>query len=393
MQEWQWERGREEYFRYENIKALARCFVELDGYSLQRQRGEVNNYLRTQSGFEFRAGINDVWRNYKRVFERSLLATEVEKTLVATELCKQLAGPEATSIDVDQYLSAFISRFYFPFPTVKSYDPQSQQIFPFCTVLKYLLAAYGSSEDSSVSLQDVCSRIIGNNCTGLESLDFYRALPQTQYAPTGDHIRDVREPLIVISQSSFLKWDNSRLYLDVRPGDTESMDAVAAMAKPIECERGSSQAHEILALGATINPALTGVIDTTRREPADVVFIEGNRARVTHLRAERSPYLRRAYFNSLQTPYLCNMCGRDMRYTYPWTENILEIHHLLPLSSALAVTEAGTSLQDVVALCPNCHKGVHSYYKQWLNSNQRDDFFTKAESIRVYQEAKGSVQQ
>lgn len=391
MQEWQWDRGRLQYFEFDNIKALAKCFVHLDGTRLSTGRETIDEHMQSNPGLHFRAGINDVWRNYKRVFERCLLATDVDGVLTATDLCRQLAGPEATSIDVDQYLSALIPRFYFPFPTARHYNPEARRVFPFCTVLKYLLATHEGSQEASISFQDICSLIIGNDCSGEEDLISYLQLPQTQYFPQGDHNRDVREPLIFISQSSFLKWDNNRLYLDVRNGDTESIDAVAAMAEPLVRERQRSQGREILALGASINPNLSIVIDTTRREPADVVFIEGNRARVTHLRAERSPYLRRAYFNTLQEPYLCDMCRRDLKLMYPWTDNILEIHHLLPLSSALTVTVDGTSLRDVVALCSNCHKSVHSYYKQWLNSNRQDDFRSKIESKRVYQDAKGQV--
>jgi predicted HNH restriction endonuclease len=77
-----------------------------------------------------------------------------------------------------------------------------------------------------------------------------------------------------------------------------------------------------------------------------------------------------------------------MHIRYPWTDNILEIHHILPLSSALLVTATGTSFDDIVGLCPNCHKSVHAYYKNWLNKYDLDDFRNRNEAQEIYHKAK-----
>ena len=89
---------------------------------------------------------------------------------------------------------------------------------------------------------------------------------------------------------------------------------------------------------------------------------------------------------------ICNMCTCDMRHRYPWTDNLLEVHHLLPLSSAITITGEGTSLEDVVGLCPNCHRSVHVYYKRWFEKNLVNDFFSKDEAREVYQSAKREIQ-
>jgi predicted HNH restriction endonuclease len=86
------------------------------------------------------------------------------------------------------------------------------------------------------------------------------------------------------------------------------------------------------------------------------------------------------------------MCDGNMQKRYPWTENILELHHLLPLSSNLIVTTKGTSLADVVPLCPNCHRSIHVFYKNWLNSKNVNDFRTSSEAFSIYNTAKQQVQ-
>ena len=297
-----------------------------------------------------------------------MLATEVSNALVVTDVCRRLADSTSAPVDVDEYLSFLVPRFYHPAPMFQDYAPTAQQYFSFCAVLKYLLAAYQEQgQEPSLSLNDVFSLIIGNNCAGTEPLSFYKTLRPTGHVAQGDQSRQVRELLAFISQSSFLKWHRNRLYLDILSGDTESVQAFEPMMNPIVQARNSSQANEILSMGKEANIAFLSAASSARRQPADVLFTEGKRVRVTHLRTERSPILRDAFFKHLLKPYLCDMCVCNPKTTYPWTDNILEIHHLLPLSSTFVVTLAGTSLRDVVALCPNCHKSVHTYYKSWLN--------------------------
>lgn len=86
------------------------------------------------------------------------------------------------------------------------------------------------------------------------------------------------------------------------------------------------------------------------------------------------------------------MCSCDTRYRYLWIENLLEIHHLLPLSSAITITGEGTSLEDVVGLCPNCHRSVHIYYKRWFENNSVNDFCPKEQGRGVYESAKEAIQ-
>lgn len=121
-------------------------------------------------------------------------------------------------------------------------------------------------------------------------------------------------------------------------------------------------------------------------EPSDIEFIEGNRKRVEHFRVERSGLLKK-YYKKVNPNPVCCACGADMSKRYPWTDYMLDIHHLLPLSSAVAISSSGTSLADIVGLCPSCHRAVHMYYRKWLRANEQADFKSKQEAHDVFVQA------
>lgn len=392
---WRWDQGRIDYFRFDNIKSIAKVLAGLDGVSLGAgQQDNLREPLRTQTGLPFAVpATHKIWRNYGRVLECCFLASDPNRVLTITDVCRRLAGETNPPVNVDEYLSFLAPRFYYPFPAFDNYEANVPRCFPFCATLKYLLAKSSTSEEESISLDDIFSYIIGNGCLGTEPLGYFLELQPTSHTSRGAQKRQVRELLIFFSQFSFLKWHRNRLFLDIRSGDSESIAAARQMAEPIASTRAEVGADEILALGSGFTQPMTATVDTTRREPADVLFTEGHRVRVTHLRTERSPYLRRLLFANSRQAYTCNMCGRNMRRMYPWTDNILEVHHLLPLSSALTITSTGTSLQDVVPLCPNCHRSVHVYYKQWLNNHSLEDFRSHAEAGQVYAESKRLIVQ
>jgi hypothetical protein len=80
-----------------------------------------------------------------------------------------------------------------------------------------------------------------------------------------------------------------------------------------------------------------------------------------------------------------------MDYRYPWTGNLLEVHHILPLSSPVRFEAGKTSIKDLVALCPNCHRATHDFYRKWLQSKAEDDFSDYDEARGAYKLAKHEV--
>jgi len=386
-QKWRWDQGRLTYFQFENLKNIARCLVLLGGTSLDRGDDPLRAELEKLTGLPFAPNTYKVWRNYKRVFECAFLATNLDGTLYITDFCKRLALEDSGEMDVDEFLSLFIPKFRYPFPAFSEYEENAQIVYPFSAVLKKLLSDFLIHKRAVLSLEDVFSLIVGNNCSGLEPLEHYATLTPTGYVPDADEKRQVREMLIFISQLSILKWYDGELHLDISVKDYEDYNGFETLITPVLGETRKTREEEFISV-----TSLTGEVAYTfklqsREMPTDDIFIEGKRTRVTHIKIERSPLLRRLFLKTYPGT-TCNMCTADMKYRYPWTDNLLEIHHLLPLSSALSITNEGTSLADVVGICPNCHKSTHSYYRKWLNENNLDDFRSKDEAKEIYGRAK-----
>jgi len=386
---WRWDQGRLTYFRFENLKKISNCLVSLEG--IEVGDASLRQSLLTQTYLPFAPKNYTVWRNYARVFACALVATQLEGRLRVTDIGRRLGAADSSAIDIDEYLSFWIPRFYLPFPAFQEYTPVADRVFPLCAVLKYLFASFLEHGEASVDLQQVFSLIIGNECDGTEPLEEYINLKHTSRSPSSDEGRQVREMLIFASQMSWLKWYNGSLRVDIILGDLQSEENLKSIVEPLQNTRSGTQQEEILLLGRVITEITRSVSLTTREIPEDILFTEGRRVRITHLRTERSPQLRRLFLSKNSVP-ICNMCMCNTHLRYPWTDNLLEIHHLLPLSSAITVTGEGTSLEDVVGLCPNCHRSVHIFYRRWFEENSVNDFSSKDQAKKVYQLAKEAVQ-
>ena len=290
----------------------------------------------------------------------------------------------------DDYLSLVTQRFRYPFPAFEDYDPAAPLCFPFCAVLKYLFARLTSPGLPPLTVETVGAFLIGNDCTGTESVAHYSSLSATSHILSGDAKRQAREMLIFISQFSFLKWVGQTLILDLQAGSLP--EALFSIAAPDVLPSRTIRLEELLSrarLAAGYEPAEMPAIEP--ESAAEIEFSEGQKVRRSHLRVERSPLLRKVFFQTF-APVQCDMCRLDVASQYPWVSgSLLELHHLLPLSSALAVDKGGTLLTDVVPLCPTCHRGIHAYYRVWLNTEGRQDFADKPEARRIYEDAKSKI--
>lgn len=391
---WRWDQGRLSYFAFDNLKSIASCLLGLDGVELGGVGGDpLRGPLERSTGLSFPPPHYTVWRNFGRVFAAAFLAVSLDHRLVITEACRELSKGAEEAWDADQYLCFLIPRFYFPFPGFTDYDPDATQVFPFCSILRYLLALVKTGREPGITLDSVFSVIIGNNCRGTESLDKYLALDATGYKPGGAERRQVRELLIFVSQLSYLEWYGDTLYLDIQQDELETIESLEVIATPFVKVRQKNRALEILSLGLVQGPLFIPTAPPSKEAATDRIFTEGKRIRVTHLRVERSSRLRREFLSSLRRPILCDMCLCDTKKLYPWVESLLEVHHLLPLRSPITVTKEGTSFSNLLPLCPTCHKGAHVYYRIWLKEAGLEDFPSPEEARNVYAAAKGKFRQ
>jgi len=389
---WRWDQGRVSYFQFDNIKLLSTILSQVDGIALnERGIDPLREILEEATDLPFLPRDYRVWRNYARVFGCSLLASSIANHLRVTELCRKLSLSSQDVLSVDDYLAFLAPRFYFPFPVFDNYDTGTQPIYPFCVVLRFLIANIDASGNSELQLDALFSKLIGNACRGDESLSYYGELQTTTRRPIGDEKRQVREMLIFFSQFSFLKWADNTLFLDLEPPWEDAVAQLERIATPIRGRRLSDRNEELLALGSLSEDPGARIDIPERHTPSDIIFAEGKKVRLTHLRTERSRRLRQIYFSTLSHPCLCDMCFLNFHSVYPWVGNLLEVHHLLPLVSPIRTETSGTSLADLVPLCPNCHRSVHEYYRNWLHEREQNDFLSRQEARNTYTEAKHAI--
>lgn len=120
-------------------------------------------------------------------------------------------------------------------------------------------------------------------------------------------------------------------------------------------------------------------------------FVEGSKVKKTHVIIERNAKLRGLYFDKFPSP-VCNSCQIDTSKKYPWVSRVLDLHHILPLSSGTRVdSRVGTILDDMTPICPTCHRAIHRYYDHYLKTNSKSDFDNKEEAHEIYFQAKQGI--
>jgi hypothetical protein len=389
---WRWDQGRLKYFQASTIRKSAKVLAQFDGQLIQKPAADIlRKPLQNATELMYPPAKNPhypIWRNFGRVIEQQLLATRIAKRLVVTDLCKNLAD-DANSISDEQYMQFLVSRYAIPSPSFQGYDSTLAPKFPFCAVIKLALSRLKSG-GNPVTSKDVVQYLIGNDATGKERLSFYERLEPSTLKLSAKRERQVREMIAILGQIPFLKWENYALSVDASEFTSELEEEIFKYATPDSRLPRKNKEEEVLNLGSLDKRIIPPVQITVVREE-DWNFVEGSRRRVTHLRIERSSKLRAIYIARTKNPSFCDMCSMDTFKKYPWSKNLIEVHHLLPLGSLLRVELKSTSLKDVVGICPTCHKATHQFYRRWLSHNGVEDFRSPEEAYSVYAAAKQSV--
>lgn len=391
--EWHWDQGRVLYFQFDILREIAKVLVKFENRDINNDstNTELRLSLTEYVGMPFAPESYKVNRNYSRVFQCAMLARSEGGVLVLSDICRQLATDGSALSICDNYLCEIVKRFRYPFPAFKEYDATSTRVYPFCAIIKYLVAKRELGVEPKASLSEFCDYIIGNNCTGMEDVDFYKSLKPTGYRMQGDGVRQLREMIAFISQFSFLKVFDGNLYLDINKKEDVQI-LVDELLTPLDISPVADKTEEFCRL-TRLRQSLTapagGISHKLFHIPqdlGDLAFIEGKKVRVQHLRTERSALLRK-YFVAIHPDPTCAACDMHVKEKYPWADYMLDLHHLLPLSSVVRISNMGTSLKDLVGLCPSCHRAIHTYYRKWLKANNQDDFINKQEAMAVYLEA------
>jgi 5-methylcytosine-specific restriction protein A len=104
---------------------------------------------------------------------------------------------------------------------------------------------------------------------------------------------------------------------------------------------------------------LEDVLLKTQLAQEGVEVQEGKTTHVTLTQRERSRELRVLALASRGT--VCEVCGFDFAETYgEFAKHCVEVHHLELLAGA-GREGVTTSMDDVLVVCPNCHRALHQF--------------------------------
>lgn len=383
---WSWDQGRLDYFQFDNLKKIAK-FALVNDLRLTDRRTLV-----AATGLPFLPD-NDLyppWRNYSRVFGLSLICAKHGTGSRPTKVAHALAADGATT--TDEYFHFLCEATTDPSPVLQGWDHRAELRYPLLFSLKYLLARAALGEDTT-GISEVVAAYGASGFSGDEDqTDFVRLVRAGHDTSKVD--RQAAESIQVIAQISYLSLDRRSVTVSLSREDATNLFQSLA---PIAGTPKRDGAEEVFRITDLFEAAVGELeLDYAATVMSDVeeagfssttTFAEGAKARKTHLVIERNGKIRTEFFKANPTT-VCDFCDTDTAHDYPWTPRILDVHHLLPLCSGARTSKTGTMLDDLVAVCPTCHRGVHRYYDAWLKTAGQKDFLDAEQAKMVYQEAK-----
>lgn len=389
---WHWDQGRMLYFQYDVLREFSRFVTE---HKWTRRNSHL---IRDKTTLPFAAPeTHTPWRNYFRTFKLCLLVREQNAVAIPTPIAHLLA--RSGVVTCDEYLHFLVEATTDPSPALQGWRKVAKGHpirYPLCFSLKYLLAKIACLNEPITSIREIIGAYIDSEFEGSEDDSaFFRLMQKRsiyeQVCEKAD-IRQARESIKVISQISYLHSDGKNIITSL---SQEDAGGIFQDICPIPGEREVDGDMEIQRLANFFkdgsNHDFFDYKTTIVSDERESGFFEGNKVKKTHIVIERNSKLRDLFFDRIPTT-VCDACGIDTRKKYPWLERVLDLHHILPLSSGTRVSsETGTILDDLMPVCPTCHRAIHRFYDSRLKSLRRQDFLNKEEARDVYEEAKGKI--
>lgn len=383
---WQWEQGRLEYFQFDALRKIAKFGVA------NNLRQATRSELEKAVELPFRPDDEAYrpWRNYGRLFQVAMIAVPHGPSKAKlTSLGKLLA--KDGKVTTDEYLHFLAQATTQPSPAHTGWDHTKPPRYPLLFALRFILAR-ATQNKLTTNISNIINSYHQSGFGGDEEKDaFLRILDDDSDAPLDpEAARQPSESIKVLAQLSYLTATKSEVTVSLTASDAANL---FAYLKPI-CGPAHANRAEEIDRRAELFPSANAekdyphtVLSSISEAGFNDAFKEGHRVRRTHVSIERNRMIRDMFFK--QNPeHACDLCGINTRQIYPWTDRLLEIHHLLPLCSGARTSEDGTLLQDLVANCPSCHRAIHRYYDKWLAQQNRIDFADAKEAKLVYCEAK-----
>lgn len=389
---WNWDQGRLHYFQFDELRTVSRFAVNYD------LRNTPAQFIRSETGLHFPPTDYTPWRNYARVFRLCLLASEIDRVAVPTDVARILASDGA--VTCDEYVHFIVEATTSPSPALSTWSHNTGIRYPLCFSLKYILAKLAVHENPFSRINEIIGAYVHSGFSGSESVEDYVALLdkgkdfESVVAPyrRSDLLRQARESIKFICQLSYLHTQRNQIIATLSQSDAASIFEVTA---PLGGAPLPDRNDEIQRLATHFKDgSVHDFFDypsTTTSEVSHSGFVEGSRVQRSHIVIERNSGLRNLFYKTRPTA-TCHACKTNTRAKYPWTDRVLDIHHILPLSSGTRVhTRSGTLLDDLRAICPTCHRSIHRYYDQYLKTEQKADFSDKTEALQIYDQARRSI--
>ena len=379
---WRFDQGRIEYFQFDELRKIAKYAVEHD------LRASKRKPLVEATGLPFYPATSDYppWRNYSRVFRTAMLVANINGMAKPTKVANLLANDG--SVTSDDYFHFLAQTFSDPHPSFQEWSPTKNPRFPLLFAIKFLLARAVVGKPV-VAYPEIVGAYVKSDFTGDEDQTAFLNLAANAWTYSEEH-RQARESIQIISQISYLSATSTDVTVSIDVDDARDVfDGLA----PVLGNQEADSEREIMRLaklfeGAVANLDL-GFSKTVLDEVVEAGFAEGTRVERTHVVLERNAAVRSAFFAQRPTSS-CDFCNRNTATEYPWTDLVLDIHHVLPLCSGTRSSGKGTLLGDLVAVCPTCHRAVHRYYAKWLKKSGQRDFMDAQEARAVYNAAKNN---
>lgn len=389
---WKWDQGRMLYFQYDVLRTMASFIVNYDF------KQSDPNFIRQETGLPFSAPVtHSPWRNYSRIYKLCLLVSESNGMALPTDMARILSKPGA--VTCDEYIHFLVEATTDPSPALSDWsnlESIRNRRNPLCFSLKYILAKVAGFNECITPINEIIGAYVSSGFSGDEDDSSFLSLMSNRdrYPDlvVGVDCRQARESIKFISQISYLHNMGSDIIVSLNKEDAHEIfhslspisgvcetDGNAEIQRLASFFRDGSE-HDFFDYKGTI---VSDVLESG--------FVEGNKVKKTHVVIERNSQLRNFYFERYPSP-ICDSCLLDTSKKYPWVNRLLDLHHILPLSSGTRVdSRTGTILDDMVPLCPTCHRAIHRYYDEYLRFKNKSDFENKEEANEIYLQAKQRV--
>lgn len=387
---WKWDQGRMQYFQYDVLRTMASFIVSHD------LKNSDPRLIRQETGLEFSPSTYSPWRNYSRIFKLCLLVSELDGVAIPTDIARILSKPGL--VTCDEYIHFLVEATTDPSPALSDWSELNTMSIrsPLCFALKYILAKVAGLNEFFTPINEIIGAYIYSKFNGDEcDTEFLDLLgKRNKYTDIKCYCdpRQARESIKFISQISYLYNEGSNIVASLSQEDAQN---IFLEINPITGPRNPNGDSEIQRLAKFFRDGTEHDFfeykGTILSDVLESGFNEGSKVKKTHIIIERNTKLRNLYFDKRPVS-VCNSCQIDTSKKYPWVDRILDLHHILPLSSGTRVDSTkGTMLDDLAPVCPTCHRAIHRYYDNYLKKNDKKDFENKNEAQEIFFEAKRNI--